>query len=121
MLHENAIRVAKMRNSMRSVWRVLQHSSQSKAFPLPVLSQFSGHVPASAYPLKPNPVSAICPRCHAAFIDAAEAVSTDGSERADLIESIEGYTIPKTRRGIEWIREPTRPVGFGEGLRFRYA
>ena len=87
-----------------------------------MLSLFSGHVPASAYPLKPNPVSAICPRRHAAFIGAAEAVSTDGSERADLIESIEGYTIPTTRRGIEWMREPYRgPVRFVEGLHFRYA
>ena len=93
-----------------------------RTFPLPVLSLFSGHVPA----LKgPTLVSAICPRCHAAFAGVAEAVSTDGSERANLIESIEGYAVPHdhetARRGIEWIREPTRPVGFGEGLRFRYA
>jgi hypothetical protein len=33
-----------------------QHSSQTKVFPFSVLSLFSGHVPASAYPLKtPTP------------------------------------------------------------------
>src|SRR6516162_7278536 len=117
MLHENAIRVAKIRNSMRSLWRAF-HSYEAlpksnivpnqRTFPLPVLSLFSGHVPALK---SPTPVSAICPRCHAAFAGVAEAVSTDGSERADLIESIEGYTVPHdhetARRGIEWMREPT--------------
>ena len=74
----------------------------------------------------PTPASAICPRCHAAFTDTAAAVSAEGSERADLIESIEGYTIPHDHEAAgrwDWVvREPyRRPPGLGEGLRFRYA
>src|SRR6516165_7266374 len=120
-----------MRNSMRSLWRVL-HSSEAlpKSNIVPNQRRFlcpccpcSPGMSLRPHTLSnPTPVSAICPRCHAAFIGAAEAVSTDGSERADLIESIEGYTIPTTRRGIEWMREPYRgPVRFVEGLHFRYA
>jgi len=131
----NAIRVAKMRNSMLSLWRVL-HSSEAlpKSNIIPNQRRFlcpccrySPGIPCVRVPSQnANPVSAICPRYYAAFTGAAEAVSTDGSERADLAESIEGYTIPHdygtARHGIEWMcARDRRPVAFGEGLRFRYA
>ena len=73
-----------------------------------------------------NPVSIYwLQRRRSSGSNAAEAIPADRS-RADLIESIEGYTIPHdhetARHGIVWMCErDRRPVAFGEGLRFRYA
>src|SRR6516162_503329 len=81
-----------MRNSMRTLWRVF-HSSETlqKSNVVPTLRQQFAH-----------DTRCICWRSRS---------SADGSERGDLIQSIEGYTIPHdqeaARRGIEWMREPT--------------
>ena len=51
----------------------------------------------------------------AALPRAAEAVSADRAERADLIQVVEGFTSPHdseaARREIEWMREHYRRLG----------
>jgi len=100
-----------------------QHSSQSKAFPLPVRSLFSGHVPASAYPLQtPRQQFAHDGTLH--LLTRLQQYPLREAERADLIQSIEGYAIPHDQEpgaGLSGCASHTGPVGFVERLHFRYA